>query len=140
MGIRSTKIRTITDTILTVPNHNITSEMIDNYSAREAMRIDTEFFLSLNTSKTLLDIIDIEFTAFLKEHNSVDANKIILIGVNDYTKRGITFGASFFVKASTDMEYSELRHHLVTELADIIKKHEIELIMVQQDYSDTNES
>jgi len=47
VGIRSTKIRTIFDTILTVPNNKITSEMIDNYSEREAMRIDTEFFLSL---------------------------------------------------------------------------------------------
>ena len=140
VGIRSTKIRTITDTILTVPNHNITSEMIDNYTAREAMRIDTEFFFSLNTSKILLDTIDMEITAFLKEHKGVDVNKIILIGVNDYTKRGIAFGVSFFVKASTDMEYSGLRHNLVTEIADIIKKHDIELIMVQQDYSDTNES
>lgn len=136
VGIRSTKIRTITDTILTVPNQHITSEMIDNYSAREAMRIDTEFFLSLNTPKALLDTIDKEIEAFLKENKSVDSHKIILTGVNDYTKRGISFSVSFFIKASTEMEYSDLRHRLVTELADMIKKHEIELIMIGQDYNE----
>jgi len=137
VGIRSTKIRTTSDTILTVPNHNMTNEMIDNYSAREAMRIDTEFFLSLNTSKTLLDIIDKEIAAFLRENQGVDNHKIILTGVNDYTKRGIAFGVSFFVKASTDMEYSDLRHRLVTEIAALINKHDIELIMIRQDYNET---
>ncbi len=137
VGIRSTKIRTITDTILTVPNQHITSEMIDNYSAREAMRVDTEFFFSLNTPKALLDDIDQEITDFLKENQNVDSHKIILTGVNDYTKRGISFGVSFFVKASTEIQYSEFRHSLITEIADIIKKHDIELIMVRQDQSDT---
>lgn len=137
VGIRSTKIRTTSDTLLTVPNHNITSEMIDNYSAREAMRVDTEFFLSLNTPKSLLDDIDKEITAFLKENQNVDSHKIILTGVNDYTKRGISFGVSFFMKAFTEVQYSELRHRLITEIADIIKKHDIELIMVRQDQCDT---
>lgn len=137
VGIRSTKIRTITDTILTVPNQHITSEMIDNYSAREAMRIDTEFFFNLNTPKSLLDTIDMEIAAFLKENKSVDSHKIILTGVNDYTKRGISFGVSFFVKSLTEMEYSDLRHRMITELAEIIKKHDIELIMIRQDYNDT---
>lgn len=136
VGIRSTKIRTITDTVLTVPNQYITSEMIDNYSAREAMRIDTEFFLSLNTPKLLLDAIDTDITVYLKENQSVDGQKIILTGVNDYTKRGISFGVSFFAKATTETKYSELRHRLITEIAAIIKKHDIELIMIQQDHSD----
>jgi len=43
VGIRSTKIRTLQDTLLTVPNNKITHEMIDNYSERESMRIETEF-------------------------------------------------------------------------------------------------
>jgi len=133
VGIRSTKIRTIFDTILTVPNNKITSEMIDNYSEREAMRVDTEFFLSLKTSKTLLDKIDIEIAEFLRENSAVDNNKIILTGVNDFTKRGISFGVSFFVKASTDMEYSDLRHRIVTDLGQIIRDNEIEMVMINWD-------
>jgi uracil DNA glycosylase len=114
----------------------ITREMIDNYTAREAMRVDTEFFFSLKTSKEILDKIDIEIAKFLAEDSSVDSNKIILTGVNDYTKRGISFGLSFFVKASTDMEYSDLRHRIVTDLAQIIKENGIELVMINQEYVD----
>jgi len=136
VGIRSTRIRTIYDTILTVPNNKITQEMIDNYTAREAMRVDTDFFLSLNTSKEILDDLDSAMARFLKENKSVDANKIILTGVNDYTKRGISFGLSFFVKASNDMEYSDLRHRIVTDLAQIIKDKGIEMVMIKQDYKD----
>jgi len=117
VGIRSTRIRTIYDTVLTVPNNKITQEMIDNYSERDAMRVDTEFFLSLDTSKEVLDDIDTAIAKFLKENKSVDNTKIILTGVNDYTKRGISFGVSFFVKASNDMQYSDIRHRLMTNLA-----------------------
>ena len=136
VGIRSTRIRTIYDTVLTVPNNKITQEMIDNYAEREAMRVDTDFFLSLNTSKEILDDLDIAMAKFLKENKSVDANKIILTGVNDYTKRGISFGLSFFVKASTDMEYSDIRHRIITDLAQIIKDNGVEMVMIKQDYRD----
>jgi len=136
VGIRSTRIRTIFDTLLTVPNNMITREMIDNYSEREAMRVDTKFFLSLDTSKEALDKIDTDIEKFLRENQSVDSDKIILTGVNDYTKRGIIFGLSFFVKASTDMEYSTIRHRLVTDVAQIIKDNGIELVMIHQEYPD----
>jgi len=136
VGIRSTKIRTIFDTVLTVPNNKITSEMIDNYTAREAMRVDTSFFLSLQTSKESLDKLDSDISKFLTENEGVDNSKIILTGVNDFTKRGISFGVSFFVKASTDMEYSDRRHRIVTDIAQIIKENNVELIMVNQEYVD----
>ena len=133
VGMRSTLIRTITDTVLTVPNNLITSEMIDNYTAREAMRVDTSFFFALDTSKESLDALDKALATYLREHKDVDAKKIILTGVNDYTKRGISFGLSFFVKATTDMEYSDIRHYMITEIAEIIKESGIELVMIQQD-------
>ena len=132
VGIRSTKIRTIQDTILTVPNNKITQEMIDNYSEREAMRVDTEFYLDLQTSKELLDKIDSEIATFLREHEAVDNTKIILTGVNDFTKRGIAFHVSFFVKAKTDMEYSDIRHRIVTDLGEMFRDHGIEMVMINQ--------
>ena len=134
VGIRSTRIRTIYDTVLTVPNNKITQEMIDNYTEREAMRVDTEFFLGLDTNKETLDALDGAMATFLRAHKSVDANKIILTGVHEYTKRGIEFSLSFFVKASTDMEYSDMRHRIVTDLAQIIKDKGIEMVMIKQDY------
>ena len=133
VGMRSTLIRTITDTILTVPNNMITSEMIDNYTAREAMRIDTSFFFTLDTSKETLDALDKTMMDYLKKHKEVDENKIILTGVNDYTKRGISFGLTFFVKATTEMGYSDIRHRLITEIAEIIKESGIELVMIRQE-------
>lgn len=133
VGIRSTKIRTINDTILTVPNNKITQEMIDNYSERNAMRIDTEFYFTLNTTKEALDKIDIELSTFLREHKDVDDSQIILTGVNDFTKRGINFGLSFFVKAKTEMQYSDMRHRIMTEMGQIIHENGIELVMVNQE-------
>jgi small-conductance mechanosensitive channel len=136
VGIRSTTIRTIRDTVLTVPNNMITREMIDNYSQREAMRFDTEFFFDLDTSKETLDSLDLSIAEYLAKSDRVDHDKIILTGTNDYTKRGITYGLTFFVKATTLTEYSECRHILITEIAQIIKEHNIELVSINYEYSD----
>ena len=133
VGIRSTKIRTTKDTLLTVPNNMITHKVIDNFSARKAMRMDTSFFLGLDTSKVLLDTLDTAITSYLKAHKDVEQDKIILTGVNDYTKRGILFEVTCFVKATKETAYSDIRHHLVTELADIIKEHNIELVKITQE-------
>ena len=132
VGIRSTQIRTTSDTVLTVPNNKITSEMIDNYSEREAMRIDTDFFFSLDTSKEMLDKLDSEITKFLSENEGVDSGKIILTGVNNFTKRGINFGVSFFTKALNETQYSERRHRLVTDIGQIIRDNGIEMIMINR--------
>ncbi len=136
VGIRSTTIRTIRDTVLTVPNNMITREMIDNYSQREAMRFDTEFFFDLDTSKETLDSLDLSIAEYLAKSDRVDQNKIILSGASDYTKRGISYGLTFFVKATTLTEYSECRHILITEIAQIIKEHNIELVSISYEYSD----
>ena len=133
VGIRSTKIRTIHDTILTVPNNKITQEMIDNYSERKAMRIDTDFYFALDTPKRVLDKLDMEVTIFLKEDKDVETSKIILTGVNDYTKWGIYFGLSFFVKATTEMKYSDIRHRIMTDIAQIIRDNNIEMVMINRD-------
>jgi len=130
VGIRSTKIRTLQDTVLTVPNNLITNEIINNYSERDAMHIETEFFLSLETSKEDLDSLDEALTSYLHEHKDVESKKDILIGVNDFTNRGIVFGVTFYVKGSTLSEYSILRHNIVTELAQIVKDKKIELVLL----------
>ncbi len=132
VGIRSTKIRTTQDTILTVPNNKITQEMIDNYSEREAMRVDSDFYFALDTPKAVLDKLDIEISTFLREHEAVNSKKIILTGVNDFTKRGIYFGVSFFVIATTEMQYSDIRHRIMTDLGQIIKDNGIEMVMLKE--------
>jgi small-conductance mechanosensitive channel len=136
VGIRSTKIRTTYDTILTIPNNKITHEMIDNYTAREAMRVDTKFLFALDTPKELLDQIDKKVSEFLYEHPDVDHSKIILTGVNDYTTRGILFELRFFVKAQSEVMYSDIRHRIITDIANMIKEDGIELVFISHEGND----
>ena len=133
VGIRSTKIRTTFDTMLSIPNNKITQETIDNYTQREAMRVDASFFFSLNTSKTSLNEIDTQIARHLRDDKDVNRSKVILTGVNEYTKRGVEYGLRFFVNAVTEEEYSEMQHRIITDIGQIIKDNEIELVMIQQD-------
>ena len=135
VGIRSTKIRTTYDTMLSIPNNKITQETIDNYTEREAMRVDASFFFSLDTSKASLDTVDTQIATYLREDKDVNSSKVILTGVSEYTKRGIEFGIRFFVNAETEGAYSDLQHRIVTEIAEIIKECGIEMVMFPQEYT-----
>jgi len=75
--------------------------------------------------------LDETITRYLSEHENVETKKVMLTGVNDYTKRGISFGVTFFVKATTESKYSEIRHTMMTELGEIIKDLDITLVMMQ---------
>jgi small-conductance mechanosensitive channel len=130
VGIRSTKIRTTNDTLLTVPNNKITQEMIDNYSARESMRVDTEFLFAIDTPKSLLDKVDVAVFQYLKENPDINHQKIILTGVNDFSRQGIKFDLTFFVNASSLAKYSEIRHRVVTDIAQIIRNHGIKMVTI----------
>ncbi len=132
VGIRSTKIRTTRDTVLTIPNNKITQEMIDNYSEREAMRVDTRFLFALDTPKSLLDAVDIKISEYLQNHPDVDSSKIMLTGVNDYTEHGTLYELRFFVRAKDELAYSDMRHRIVTEIGELIKEEGIELVFIQR--------
>jgi len=71
------------------------------------MRVNTSFFLKLDTFKTLLDTLNIAIiTNYVKVYKAAEQGKIILTGLNDYTKRGILFEVTYFVKVNNEIVYS----------------------------------
>ncbi len=129
VGIRSTRIRTLDDTEVVIPNGQISSDIIDNYSKRDYRRIKSQFLLHKNTDKALLDTLDRDIAAFLEADQNV-INKDILTGVQKYTPYGIEFGVTFYVDAKSKLEYSAQQHRLLSDIAHIINDNGVEQVIV----------
>ena len=131
VGIRSTRIRTLDDTEVIIPNNQVSSDTVDNFSKREYRRIKSSFYLNNKTSSEQLNILDKEILHFLEKDTSV-INKDILTGVSEFTVVGISFGVNFYVDAQSKVEYSVQQHRLLTAIAKIIKDLNIELMTVRE--------
>jgi len=137
VGIRSTRIRTLDDTEVVIPNGQISNDIIDNFSKREFRRIKSKFLLDNTTGKQTLDDLEREITLFLEEDKNV-INIDILIGVQEYTMFGIEFGVTFYVDAQNKVDYSMNKvdysmqqHRLLSDIAMIIKEAGVELVSMR---------
>jgi len=131
VGIRSTRIRTLDDTEVIIPNNKVSSDTVDNYSKREYRRINSSYHLSNKTSSEQLNKLDQEVLQFLEKDKNV-INRDILTGVSEFTIVGISFGVTFYVDAQSKVEHSEQLHRLLTAIAKIITDMDIELVSVQE--------
>lgn len=130
VGIRSTRIRTLDDTEVVIPNGQISNDIIDNFSKREYRRIKSKFLLNNTTDKQTLDELERDVTLFLENDNNV-INIDILIGIKEYNMFGIEFGITFYIDAQNKIDYSTQQHRLLSDIAMIIKEKGIELVNVR---------
>jgi len=130
VGIRSTRIRTLDDTEVVIPNGQISNDIVDNFSKRKYRRIKSKFLLDNTTGKQTLDDLEREITLFLKEDKNV-INLDILIGVQEYTMFGVEFGVTFYVDAQNKVDYSVQQHRLLSDIAMIIKEAGVELVSMR---------
>ena len=130
VGIRSTRIRTLDDTEVIIPNGQISNDIIDNFSKREYRRIKSKFLLDNSTDKQTLNDLEREITIFLEKDKNV-INIDILIGVQEYSMFGIEFGATFYDDAQNKVDYSMQQHRLLSDIATIIKESGVELVSVR---------
>jgi len=130
VGIRSTRLRTLDDTEVIIPNNQISSDIVDNFSKRDYRRIKSHYTLSNKTDKATLDKLDFAIIDFLEKDPNV-INIDILTGIQEYSMVGIEFNTTFYVDAQSKVEYTAQRHRLLGEIARIIHEHGIELVSVR---------
>lgn len=131
VGIRSTRIRTLDDTEVVIPNGQISNDIIDNYSKREYRRLNSKFVLDKDTDKETLDNLDKAILVFLENDKKV-INKDILTGVQEYTIFGIEFGVTFYVDSDSKVDYSLQQHRLLSDIAKIIKDNGVKQVSIHK--------
>ncbi|MCA9507062.1 MAG: mechanosensitive ion channel [Myxococcales bacterium] len=85
IGIRSTRIRTLDRTLVTIPNFKLSEMHIENYMEREKIRLYTILRIDLSTPlKSVQDLLS-EFERLLLENENFysDIYRIRLIGITD---------------------------------------------------------
>jgi len=111
IGLRTTRIRTLNNTLVSIPNCLIAHGAIENYSARETMLYHPELPLRYDTTRdqmqTIIDAID----QLAREHDGV-VTESVRIQFTEFAENSMIIKARIYVDTSDFSTYLQV----VTEL------------------------
>lgn len=125
VGIRTTKIRTAYNSVVTLPNSMLSDNSVDNWGKRDYRRYKSKITLEYDTSSELIQqFIDALKEEVLKEPST--RKDYYVITVNDFSLYGIEILINIFFIAPTWGEEMEARHQFVIRTLEIAKELGIE--------------
>jgi MscS family membrane protein len=87
IGLRSTKIRTLDRTLVTVPNSQFSTMTLENFAPRDKMWFHPKFGLRCDASPNQVRTVMASFEKILKDHPEVEIGGVPLrfTGIGDYS-------------------------------------------------------
>ncbi len=107
IGFRSTRVRTFPKTLVTIPNSQVVSQVVENKSKMPVRRVFTTVGVTYETTAEQMETLLEDFKEILKSDEGVDQEYIVV--------RFVEFGASsldillyFFTKPTAYAEHTEV--------------------------------
>jgi MscS family membrane protein len=120
IGLRSTRIRTLNDTLVSVPNCIIAHNAIENYSAREKMLYHPDLPLRYDTTREQMQTIMDGIGAMARDHEKVIADTV-RIRFTEFTENAMIIKARVYVETSEFSEYLAVRGELNISIMRIVE-------------------
>ncbi|UCG14581.1 MAG: mechanosensitive ion channel family protein, partial [Deltaproteobacteria bacterium] len=120
IGIRSTRIRTLDHTVITVPNAMFSNMEIDNITARERVRLVVVLTVRYETTPDQLRYILVEIRKLLYSHERVisDTPRVRFINFGAYS---LDIEALAYVNTTDWGEFLGIREDIFLRIMDIIE-------------------
>lgn len=120
IGMRSTRIRTVDQTLVTIPNGTLSSDTIENFAHRHKMKFQAVLGLRYETAPDKIREILAKLRVLLREHPKVDPSpaRIRLI---ELAASAINLEIFAYISTSDFEEFMEIREDLLLRMMDTVK-------------------
>lgn len=119
IGFRSTKIRTLEDAMITIPNSKIGSENILNWSKRNKRKIKFNIGVTYDTSNKDIENIVEDIRILLKNDDQVETNSVYVY-MTEFKDSSLNIFIQYFVKTIDYKEYLEIKHRNNLKIIEIV--------------------
>ena len=118
-GLRSTRVRTLDRTIVTIPNAEFSSMKLENFAKRDRIRFHTILGLRYETTPDQLRHVLVEIRRLLLSHEKVhpDPARVRFVGFGAYS---LDVEITSYVSTSDWAEFLAVREDLLLRLMDIV--------------------
>jgi MscS family membrane protein len=126
IGMRSTRIRTLDNTVLSVPNADVSKGRVENYSARRKIWYHPRIRLRYETTPDQIRYLLVEIRKLLYAHPRVlpDPARIRFVGFGDYS---LDLDVFAYIDTRDYGEYLEIAEDLNLRVMDVVKSAGTEL-------------
>lgn len=123
---RSTRIKTASQGIVTIPNSTITSEYVINWNKLTSRKFECILNLSLETTSDKIKKI-IKQIKLILENNQVIIKDTIQVNFNAISNSSNDINIILFVKETDYKKYIKIKEELLCSLLELIEKENIDL-------------
>ncbi len=120
IGLRATKIRTLEDTVITIPNSDFSSTQIENLTKRKRFRFYLKLPLCIDTTPDQIRYIVLEFKRLLHAYQMVDEVpiRVAFIGID---KNAWAIEIHCYLKTNDINVFKAISEDLNLRFMDIVK-------------------
>jgi len=121
IGIRATRIRTLDNTVVSVPNGEFSKLHLENYTWREKIWFHPKVSLPYETTREQISKIASGIEEMLKNHPEVhdEPIQVYFTEIGDYSHNIDVFS---YVATGDYGKYKKIAHELNTAIMDIVEK------------------
>lgn len=119
VGLRSTKVRTFEKSLITVPNSEISSGAVENFSARSSRRVRSEIGLVYGTTEAQLRQIIDDVRQLFDEHDMVEPGSATVY-FTTFGDSALVVLCQCFVMTTDYDEWASLRQELFLRIIGIV--------------------
>ncbi|MBK9262050.1 MAG: mechanosensitive ion channel family protein [Polyangiaceae bacterium] len=120
IGLRSTRIRTLDRTVVTMPNGKLSDTRIENYAARDRLRLNAKFGLRYSTKPETVRVIIEKMREYLRERPDVFPDTILvhLVGFGD---SALVIEVNVWLLSQEWTEFLDWREETLLGLMEVIE-------------------
>jgi len=126
VGLRSTRLRSLDDSIITVPNGSLTNANINNFGMRGSRRLETQILIDLNTRAEEVSLFCAEIKSLLQKGSHIKAENFHVY-FNNLLPGAIEIKLIAFFITEEGAQELKYRHQLLTDILKLTEKLKIKL-------------
>lgn len=124
IGFRSTRIRTLDKTFVTVPNKFMIDKPLNNLTLRTFRRVSFDITLTYDTTSEQLRAITTELQQFIDKHPNTNQDGVVRFqALADSSKNILVL---YFVESMDWTEYVNIKEEIAYKIVDIVAKYNAE--------------
>ncbi|MCB2295512.1 mechanosensitive ion channel family protein [Clostridium algoriphilum] len=128
ISFRTTKIRTIDEALIIVPNSKLTTEAVTNYSRRGKRRVSLNLELNYRTSREKLESCVANIKNMLENHPQVNKEGI-LVRFDKFSASSLDILICCFADTPDFDEYFKVKENINFEIVDILHQEGISMAL-----------
>ncbi|WP_462411654.1 mechanosensitive ion channel family protein [Neobacillus sp. Marseille-QA0830] len=126
INFRSTKVRTFSQALVTVPNSTLANEPITNWSRMGKRRIQFHLGLNYQTTKEQIERVVSRIEGMLKIHEEIHPDTI-MVAFDHYNESSLDILIYFFTNTTVWAEHVKIKHDINLKIMAILEKEGVEV-------------